>query len=69
MGNHHQIGSVSRQKGLVLGLMLFNIFIGDLEVNIKITAAKIADNTKIGRLVNNDEDREVIQSKYSQMES
>lgn len=41
--------------------MLFQIFINDLEVNTKSLLLKFEDDTKIGRVINN-EDRTIIQS-------
>lgn len=44
----------------ILGLMLFSMFISDLEVNIKSLLIQLADDTDIGGVVN-DEDGADIQ--------
>lgn len=46
---------------MVLSLMLINIFIKDLEVNIKSLLIKLAADTEIDGIVSNDEDRAHIE--------
>ncbi|GAB0182281.1 mitochondrial enolase superfamily member 1 [Grus japonensis] len=48
-------------QGLVLGLALFNIFVGDMDNGIKCTLSKFANNTKLCGAVNTLEGRDVIQ--------
>lgn len=38
-------------KGLVLGLVLFNVFVGNLDSGIKCTLTKFADDTKLSGAV------------------
>lgn len=46
----------------MLGPMPFNTFSTDLDVNIKSVLIKFADDTKIGKVVNNSKDRPVTHS-------
>lgn len=47
--------------------MLFNIFCSDLKPNIKLLLLKFVGDSKIGGVVNNGDDRVVIQSNLHHM--
>ena len=52
----------------VLGPVLFNIFINDLDEGVKGALVKFADDTKLGGIANTLEDRNKIQNYLDRME-
>uniref|UniRef100_K7F130 Reverse transcriptase domain-containing protein n=1 Tax=Pelodiscus sinensis TaxID=13735 RepID=K7F130_PELSI len=55
-------------QGSVLGLALFNIFINDLDTGIESTLIKFGDDTKLGGVATNLEDRIIIQNDLDKLE-
>ena len=45
----------------MLGLVLFNIFVGDMDSGIKVTRSRFADDTKLNRGADMREGRDAIQ--------
>ena len=53
---------------LILGLVLFNIFVSDTNSGIECTVSKFADNTKVCGVINTLEGRDAIQRDLDRLE-
>ncbi|KAK4827415.1 hypothetical protein QYF61_017845 [Mycteria americana] len=55
-------------QGLVLGLVMFNIFVGDMDSRIECTLSKFANDTNLCGVVNTLEERDAIQRNLDRLE-
>ena len=53
---------------LVLGLVIFNIFLGDMDIGIKHTLSKITDDTELNDAVDMLEGRDAIQKELERLD-
>ena len=60
--------SSGEPQGLVLGLVLFNVFINNLEDGIECIFSKFADDTMLGGVVNTLEGKARIQRDLDKLE-